>query len=378
MPRIARVAWIIVVFSSLSSVAMAAQPAPGGFTLQQVMSAPFNSDLIAAPAKNRLAWLSNVEGRRNIWIAMPAGNGQGYVSRQITHYRNDDGQEITGLKWSPDAESLAYVRGGDPDDSEKMSPNPALLPQGAQQDVWLVSLDGSAPHEVGEGRSPTFSPKGDSIAWVLNGQIWLKKIEDDGTKPAQLLHTFGESSSLIWSPDGDELAFVSDRGSHSFIGVYSFSANTLSYLDPGTDHDRYPIWSPDSREIAFIRVPYSKEESFDRVERAGLPWSIRVADVGTGKGHAIWRAREGPGSVFREIVGDHQVFWSANNHLIFPWEGDGWTHLYSVSTQRGTATLLTPGSFEVEDVSLSPDRRTISSTPRIKTISIGAMSGRFP
>ncbi len=355
MSLVVRCAIAAVIFSSAGSFAVAAEP----FSLQQVMSAPFNSELIAAPAKDRVAWLSNAEGRRNIWVAAPESNGSGYVSRQITHYQSDDGQEISNLAWSPDAESIVYVRGGDTDDPEKTSPNPALVPGGAQQDVWLVSLKGSAPRELGEGQLPAFSPRGDVVTWVLNGQIWFEKLNDSGAKPMQLLHTLGTSGSLTWSSDGAELAFVSDRDSHSFIGVYSFSTNTLKYLDPGTDHDRYPMWSPDNREIAFVRVPYSKEEKFDAPHRAGQPWSIRVADVATGKGRPVWTARQGPGSVFREIVGSHQVFWSADDHLVFPWEGDGWTHLYTLPARGETATLLTPGDFEVEDVSISPDRRQI-------------------
>jgi hypothetical protein len=123
MPVVARLVSLAFVLSLVSSFAVAAQPAEGGFTLQQVMSAPFNSDLIAAPSRNRLAWLSNVEGRRNIWVASPTGDGSSYVSRQITQYPDDDGQEISDLKWSPDAESIVYVRGGDTDDPEKLSPN---------------------------------------------------------------------------------------------------------------------------------------------------------------------------------------------------------------------------------------------------------------
>jgi dipeptidyl aminopeptidase/acylaminoacyl peptidase len=355
----ARLTCVAVVFSMASSVVVVAQPAGKGFTLQQVMSAPFNSDLIAAPAKSRFAWLSNVEGRRNIWVAVPSGSGSGYASRQITHYTQDDGQEIKDLRWSPDAQSIVYVRGSDTDDPEKMSANPALLPQGAEQDVWLVSLDGGAPRKLGAGRAPAFSTQGDAVAWILDGQIWFVDLKDLSAKPAQLLHTLGSSNSLRWSPDGKELAFVSDRESHSFIGVYSFSTNTLEYLDPGSDHDRYPMWSPDSREIAFIRVPYSKEENFDAPQRSGQPWSIRIADIVSGNGHQIWKANPGSGSVFHEIVGDNQVFWGADGHLVFPWEGDGWTHLYTISVQGGPATLLTPGNFIVEHVSLSPDRKTI-------------------
>src|SRR5262249_8657064 len=45
------------------------------------------------------------------------------------------------------------------------------------------------------------------------------------------------------------------------------------------------------------------------------------------------------------------------DRLVFPWERDGWTHLYSMSVSReaasGSPTLLTPGAFEVEQVALS-------------------------
>ena len=69
-----RLLCLTAVLTAVCSHAATAQPSgrqSNGreFTLQQVMSAPFNSDLIAAPAKDRLAWLSNVEGRRNIWVA---------------------------------------------------------------------------------------------------------------------------------------------------------------------------------------------------------------------------------------------------------------------------------------------------------------------
>ncbi len=291
MPRFARVICVAAALPLASSIALFAQPKQ--FTLQQVMSAPFNSELIAAPAKGRFAWISNVEGKRNIWVAEPSGDG--YTSRAITNYSHDNGQDISGLQWSPDADSIVYVRGSDPDNAQKMSANPALLPQGVEQDVWLASLDGSAPRKLGPGNSPAFSTRGDAVAWVLDGQIWFLYLNNPEAKPAQLLHTLGTCGTLRWSPDGSALAFVSDRTSHSFIGVYSFATNTLEYLDPGSDHDRYPMWSPDSRQIAFIRVPYYKQENFDEPHRAGLPWSIRVADVASGQWSSGLESGSGPG-----------------------------------------------------------------------------------
>src|SRR5439155_17481943 len=79
----------------------------------------------------------------------------------------------------------------------------------------------------------------------------------------------------------------------------------------------------------------------------------------TGGGREIWRAKEGRGSVFREMVARNQLLWAEGGRIVFPWESDGWTHLYSVTVEGGAATLLTPGAFEVEDVVLPPGGREL-------------------
>ncbi len=52
-----------------------------------------------------------------------------------------------------------------------------------------------------------------------------------------------------------------------------------------------------------------------------------------------------------------QLWWGAGDWLVFPWERDGWTHLYSVPVSGGEATLLTPGEFEVQHVALRSSGR---------------------
>jgi Tol biopolymer transport system component len=90
-----------------------------------------------------------------------------------------------------------------------------------------------------------------------------------------------------------------------------------------------------------------------------MPWSIVVADVASGKGKVIWRADEGAGSVFQGVVAESQLMWSSGDRILFPWERDGWLHLYWVTASGGKATLLTPGEFEVEYVALSPDAHEV-------------------
>jgi len=329
------------------------------FTLDQALSAPFGSQLTAAPSGGVFAWITNLQGRRNLWVATKNADGKTYTSQQLTKYAEDDGVEIGDLAWTPDAESIVYVRGGDFEFPEKPAPNPALISGGVDQEIWVIPTRGGEPRKLATGNSPTVSPTGDQVVYLLKGQIWEMSLNDPNAKPAQLLHTRGNASSLLWSPDGKALAFVSDRGDHSYIGLYTPDSKSLRYLDPGTDHDGSPAWSRDSKSIAFVRVPFSKHEVLFGPKRTGLPWSIRVVDVESGKGREIRRANEGRGSVFHETQGQSQLHWTKSGAIVFPWEIDGWLHLYSVEPNNKDAKLLTPGDFEVESVTASSDGKNI-------------------
>jgi dipeptidyl aminopeptidase/acylaminoacyl peptidase len=333
--------------------------APQSFTLEQIMSAPFSSDLTASRSANAVAWITIVKGARNVWVA----TGPSWQARQVTHYPDDDGQEITNLALSNDGRRIVYVRGGETNRSGER-PNPALIAGGVDQSIWMVSLDvDAAPAKIAEGADPRLSPSGDSLAYEHGGQLWVARL-GDSTSARQLTKLRGGPSTLRWSPDGKRLAFVSNRQRHSFVGVWDFTTRSLRYLDPTTDQDGSPVWSPDGKSIAFIRQPSRISDLIFLPERESpIPWSIRIADASTGQGRELWRASKGPGSVYRDVVSEDQLFWSAaGDRIAFAWEKDGWTHLYSVRSDTGvsaSATLLTPGAFEVEYVNPSTDGRSL-------------------
>jgi dipeptidyl aminopeptidase/acylaminoacyl peptidase len=330
---------------ALAVCAHAAAP----FTLDQVLGAAFPTDLTAAPAGGAVAWVSNALGVRNVMVAEPPL----YRARKITAFNADDGQEIGELAWTPDGSGVVFVRGGGPNGAGE-APNPAENPKGAEQTLWFASVRCCMAQTFAEGSAPTVSPKGTQVAFLRKGQIWLWSF-DWKSAAKQAFVARGTCGRPVWSPDGTRIAFTSERGDHGFIGVYDIQSQTLRFLDPSTDYDLYPAWSPDGREIAFVRIPSSGMRPVREPHREGEPWSIRVADAGTGEGRQVWRAKPGRGSVFRELAGEEQLFWMEGGRIAFPWEGDGWTHLYAVpGTAHGTALplLLTPGDFEVEDVAL--------------------------
>src|SRR5258708_39039929 len=77
-----------------------------GFTLEQVMSSPFPTELTSAAHANRIAWVFNSKGERNVWIA----DAPNFAARQITHYQGDEGQDIGALALTPDGKTAVYAR----------------------------------------------------------------------------------------------------------------------------------------------------------------------------------------------------------------------------------------------------------------------------
>ena len=325
-----------------------------GFTLEQILSAPFPSGLVAAPAGGLLGWVNNTEGRRNIWLAAPDARGSGYSSRQLTHYTRDDGQDIGDIAFVPRRDALLYVRGGDFENPDKSAPNPAHLTAGAEQDIYRVDFKGGPPVKLAEGHAPLVSPAGDRAVFLHKGEVWTLALRP-GAKPAQLFKARGEFDSLRLSPDGTQLAFVSNRGDHSFIGVYSFAGRSLRWIDASFGNDLEPRWSPDGTRIAFLRLPYTHDEVGIGPHRTGEPWSIRVARLDDARTVEVYRAPRGAGSVFNALSSDTQLFWMAGDRLVFPAENDGWLHLYAIPAAGGEAHLLTPGSFEIEYAAASRD-----------------------
>jgi len=326
------------------------------FTLEQVLSSPFPSDLIASKSGDKLAWVFDTEGKRNIWVAeAPAFKG-----RQLTRHDKDDGQEITEPVFSPDGNWIAYVHGGPPN-SDKDIPNPTSDTAGAKQEVWLVNTRTGLTVRVAEGRSPMFSLRGDRVIFEREDHLWAAIVPVGVAKTAgaakKMFEIRGGVNSPAWSPDGSSLAFSSTRGDHAFIAIFEPASSRIRFLEPSVDRDIEPRWSADGKRIAYIRL-FNVTDTLSADKERLLPWSIRVIDVASGAGREIWKSGAGEMDSFSRLpMGENQLQWAAGNRIVFASEKDGWAHLYSISSSGGAVTALTPGSFEVENVTWSTDRQ---------------------
>jgi dipeptidyl aminopeptidase/acylaminoacyl peptidase len=352
-----RVVSFLFALFCIATVTAPAQQTSAPFTLTQVLDYPYPSELVAAPSGAAIAWVLNERGVRNIWSASAFEN---WTPHRLTKYSEDDGQELTNLAFMPDGKTIVYVRGGDHDANWPaeggLAPDPASSPEQPKMAIWAVELAGGTPRFLAEGDGPVVSPRNDRIAFVKDDQVWT--VSFFSSRPAaQLFFTRGKNSSLAWSPDGSELAFVSDRGDHSFIGVFQSDTEPIRYLAPSTGRDFFPRWSPDGKQIAFVRMPGEGGPPEPMLVNVPAPWSIWVADAATGAGKQVWASPKTLHGSYPETAGEANLNWGADNDLVFLADLDGWPHLYSVPVTGGAPLLLTPGTFMVEHVAIAPDHR---------------------
>lgn len=331
--------------------------AQAGFTLEQIMSAPFPAHLTASKTGGRLAWSSDREGRRNIWVA----EAPGFQARQLTHYDADDGQALSDVHFSTDGNTLVYVR-GEEKNTAGQSPNPTSNAAGVEQSVWSITWNGGAPRKLDAGQSPAISVSGE-VAYIKDHQLWLANA--DGSAKSRQVVVRGHSEDPQWSPEGTKLAFVSARGDHSFIGVYDPADSSVRFLAPSVDSDSTPRWSLDGKTIAFIRRPAKTRdhpEGFFIAPDVPEPWAIWSADVSNTSTREIWHSGKESADSFPEMAedtGGGVINWAADGRLLVASAKDGWQHLYSLSADGKNFTPLTPGNCEVEEWSFSPDKKTV-------------------
>ena len=381
-------------------------------TMAQFMSPAFPLELVSARKAERIAWIANDKGRRNVFTAAAPE----FRPVRVTQYLQDDGVDLTQLSISDDGTTVVFTRGHTPNRDGWIA-SPAADPRGVERAIWAARTAGGSSWRLAEGSGPELAPDGRWVAFAKDGQIHRVPVApapritdvDKGLKP--FVRIWGTNANPVWSPDGRKLAFISGRTDHSFIAIYDVASRHVTYLAPSVDWDTSPTWSPDSKRIAFLRKPgtpfaqqsqaglgslgnppgpaYNPQNPAGRggfgggrggfpggrggrgeaepsqvPQRPGLTTatftggytvSFFVADATTGEGKEFWH-NAADDKVFANING---ITW-ADDRVIFQVEPEEWTRYYSVNVDGTAAPVsLTPQQGQIETMALSPDGRSL-------------------
>jgi serine/threonine protein kinase/WD40 repeat protein len=130
-------------------------------------------DLGVAPNGERIAFVSNRTGSKEIWIA----NSDGSDQTQLTFF---NGPSVGSPRWSPDGKQIAF---------DGYS--------GGSSDIYVIPADGGKPARVTSDAAneirPSWSPDGQWIyfGWDKGGKSQIWKIHPSGGEPVQVTRQGG-------------------------------------------------------------------------------------------------------------------------------------------------------------------------------------------
>lgn len=175
-----------------------------------------------------------------------------------------DGKWVSGYGAVAAADGSSLRRVARAPSNGSLSPNGRHLAYESRRGLWVAAVDGSwrrriTPAEMTDAARPRWSPRGDLIAFVRRGDVYV--VSPHGTGLGRIGRDWsyesegGETRALAnmsWSPDGRELAYVSARDGGEHVYVVDVATGRERRLTRGEESFE-PAWSPDGRRIAFTR-----------------------------------------------------------------------------------------------------------------------------
>jgi hypothetical protein len=197
---------------------------------------PGDADPAVAPDGRRIAFSSERDGNREIYVA---DSVTGAVTRLTLNLEADDRRPA----WSPNGRRLAWQSG-----------RPGAF------DLFVMDADGGRKQRLvsgpGDDVDPDWSPTGGRLAFSSNrgGNRDLWSVPVAGGEPELLLDVRGQAGAPAWSPDGRRLAYSGVVGGDADIWVAAVGGAEPRWVIRGGAADLRPDWAPDGRRLAFTRA----------------------------------------------------------------------------------------------------------------------------
>lgn len=183
-----------------------------------------------SPAGDRLAFISNRKGKKNLWLIRPDGG----EAEPLTKMKGDVGS----FKWSPDGRSLAFTAIDAPseeDEKRKRTKDDALVVDERIKQCRLYMI---AVHSISkpQSRPKALSPTDRSVVSEANRS---------------------GRAGFDWSPDGRTIVFAHacsprpDDWTSADLSTVDVASGALKTLASSVAAEGSPIYSPDGTTIAF-------------------------------------------------------------------------------------------------------------------------------
>jgi dipeptidyl-peptidase-4 len=264
--------------------------------------------------------------------------------------------------------------------------------QNTRGDYWVLDRGTGKLRQLGgkDAKPSTlmfakFSPQGDRVAYVRENNIYVETVKDgklrqltkdgsrttiNGTFDWVYEEEFGLRDGFRWSPDGKSIAYwqLDATGVRDFLminntdSLYSFTI-PVQYPKAGTTNSAVRIgvvgadggstrWmAPPGapRDIYLARMEWAASSSelvIQHLNRLQNTLTVLLADVKSGRTTPILVDQD---EAWVDVV-DDWTWLDGGKRFVWLSERDGWRHAYSVSRDGKDVKLLTPGDYDVIDV----------------------------
>ncbi|HEY4321344.1 MAG TPA: protein kinase [Gemmatimonadales bacterium] len=284
------------------------------------LSAGLGAHTISSSIAGGTLAFSQYSDRSSLW-SMPLPTRAGMTTTGATRVTNAD-EYIETFNGSRDGKWLYY-------DSD--------LP--GDDDIFRAPVGGGEPERLTDNPSDDFapapSPDGRSFAfhsWRTGSRdIFVQQL--DGSGVTQVTHSPAQEAQPVWSPDGQALAYSNLSGAGGIWVVARRADGTWGAPVQRVAFGSSPAWSPDGRLLAFL------------AGRAG--GSIDVIAPDSGPPHAVIDITK-PGMPFADFA----VWADSKTVLFLSHDGQGNRTIYSIAAAGGT-----PVPFVRFDPALHPGSR---------------------